>query len=230
MKGFNGFPPKGTLIKVPALFFSELLPEIDSLPELKVTLYCFWRLQQKEGQVVFIRRREILNDTGFMQGLGIREDQRHEALSEGLERAVMRGTLLHVQIDEQGRSDDLYFMNTARGRAAVEGIEKGQWFPDLGAIVPLNVTVERPNLYRLYEENIGPLTSLIAERLQDLEKDYPEAWIKEAIEAAAFQNKRGLRYIEKILEHRRDKGSDRDNRSQNAKRFITGKYGDEIEH
>ena len=40
MKGFPGFPDgKQRLTAVPSLFFSDLLPIIDNLAELKVTLY-----------------------------------------------------------------------------------------------------------------------------------------------------------------------------------------------
>lgn len=231
MKGFTGFPPKGALIKIPGLFFSELLPEIDSLQELKVTLYCFWRMQQKEGQVIFLRRREMVADPTFMHGLGTREDQRLEALTEGLERAVMRGTLLHVKAEDNGRSEDLYFMNTARGRAAVEGIEQGKWFPELGSTVPLTVTVERPNLYRLYEQNIGPLTSLIAERLGDLEETYPEEWIEEAIGIAVSNNIHKLSYVEAILKRWQVEGRGEEQRDiPDEQRFKSGKKWDEIEH
>ena len=50
MKGFPGFPSgKLRLTQVPNLFFSDLLPSIDNLAEMKVTLYAFWALAQKEG-------------------------------------------------------------------------------------------------------------------------------------------------------------------------------------
>ena len=50
MKGFSGFPKGKTRITpVPNLFFSELMPFIDDIDELKLTLYCFWRLGLKEG-------------------------------------------------------------------------------------------------------------------------------------------------------------------------------------
>lgn len=231
MKGFRGFPQKGTLIRIPGLFFSELLPQIDSLPELKVTLYCFWRMQQKEGQVVFLRKQEMLIDTAFMSGLGRHDDQRAAALEEGLERAITRGTLLHVRVEEDDRTDDLYFMNTARGRAAVEGIEQGKWFPEIESLIPLHVTVERPTLYRLYEQNIGPLTPLIAERLGDLEEMYPEAWITEAIGIAVANNKHKLSYVEAILKRWQEEGRGDDLRAvPDEQRFKSGKKWDEIEH
>src|SRR5262245_15502426 len=113
MDGFNGFPAKGRLTKIPGLFFSELLPQIDHLGELKITLYAFWRLQHKEGHTVFLRRFEIANDETFMAGLGARKVDQQAALDEGLERAVARGTLLHVRVEGGKRTDDLYFVNTA---------------------------------------------------------------------------------------------------------------------
>ena len=38
MKGFAGFAEKANMVVMPAPFFSELLPIIDHLGELKVTL------------------------------------------------------------------------------------------------------------------------------------------------------------------------------------------------
>ena len=52
MKGFAGFPDgKLRLTQIPNLFFSDLLPIIDNLAEMKVTLYAFWALSQREGAV-----------------------------------------------------------------------------------------------------------------------------------------------------------------------------------
>ena len=46
MKGFPGFPDgKLKLTQIPNLFFSDLLPIIDDLGELKVKLYAFWALE-----------------------------------------------------------------------------------------------------------------------------------------------------------------------------------------
>jgi DNA replication protein len=230
MKGFSGFPQRGHLVKMPSLFFSQLLPQIDSLAELKVTLYCFWRLQHKEGQVVFVREREIIADHAFMNGLASRQDDQIAALRDGLERAVARGTLLHVRFERNGEEDDLYFVNTPRGQAAVEGIRQGRWEPESVSSSLLRVSVERPNIFILYEQNIGPLTPLIAERLRDLELTYPFAWIEEAIKIAVLSNKRRLSYVEGILRRWQSEGRDvQDDQPYDWRRFISGKYGDEIE-
>lgn len=229
MKGFTGFPQKGRLIRLPVAFFSELLPAIDTLAELKVTLYCLWRLQQKEGQVPYLRRSEILADQVFMSGLGPREDDRRQALQDGLERAVARGTLLYVHVQGEKWEEDLYFVNTPRGQAAVEGIEKGEWAPRLDRTVPVDIVVERPNIYTLYEQNIGPLTPLIADSLHDLEQTYSREWIEEAIRIAVERNARKLSYVEGILKRWQAEG--RGEMQQNdPRRFISGKYSDDIEY
>src|SRR5690606_33156183 len=99
MQQFNGFPPgKARTVAVPGQFFSELLPMIDDLAELKVTLYLFWALQQQEGEYRYLTLRELLKDTRFLSGLAPDPDEAAEAARAGLARAVERGTLLHVQI------------------------------------------------------------------------------------------------------------------------------------
>ena len=230
MIGFGGFPQKGRLVKVPGLFFSELLPQIDSLAELKVTLYCIWRLQQKEGGVPYLWEREIRGDDAFLSGLGTRDSERRAALADGLERAVARGTLLHARLSRGGQEESLYLMNTARGRAAVEGLEQGKWQPEGSADRLFDLTIERPNLFTLYEQNIGPLTPLIADSLRDLEATYPEDWIEEAIEIAVARNKRSLAYVEGILRRRAEEGSaGEDEAEQDWRRYLSGKYGRQID-
>ena len=63
MKGFAGFPIGITRVSpVPNFFFSELLPYIDSLDELKLTLYCFWNLGLKEGDLRYLSHNELEMD------------------------------------------------------------------------------------------------------------------------------------------------------------------------
>ena len=129
MEGFAGFPEKGRLTKIPSLFFRELLPQIDSLPELKVTLYCLWRAQISTGDRVFVRYTDIVQDAVFLSGLAAREHERIPQLQEGLERAVARGTLLQVHVQNEDEEEELYFINSSRGREAIEAIEKGDMVP-----------------------------------------------------------------------------------------------------
>jgi DnaD/phage-associated family protein len=207
MKGFPGFPEgKLRLTPVPNLFFSDLLPIIDNLGELKVTLYTFWALGQKEGLVRYLRLADFLNDSEFIKGMGPTSSLAAEALTDSIERAVARGTFLHINVESADGKMDLYFLNTEKGRAAVEGITRGEWRPDPNEDTPITLLVERPNAFVLYEQNIGPLTPLIAEELRDAEQTYPMSWIEEAIGVAVENNVRKWRYILAILERWRQEG------------------------
>lgn len=189
---FKGFPngPNGRIL-LPERFFSDLLPAIDDLGELKLTLYCFWALQQREGDYRYLRLRDVLADQVFMAGMGADPEA---AARAALDRAVQRGTLLEVSLDNGA----VYFMNTERGRAAIAALERGDWLPG-DAERPIAGIIERPNIFALYEQNIGPLTPMLAEMLADAERTYPPEWITDAVKAAVEGNKRSWRYIEAIL-------------------------------
>ena len=64
------------------------------------------------------------------------------------------------------------------------------------------------NTFAIYESNIGPLTPMIADSLQDAEKIYPADWIKDAIALAVENNKRNWRYCETILKRWQESGKD----------------------
>lgn len=207
MKGFSGFPDgKLRLTSVPNLFFSDLLPIIDNLAEMKVTLYAFWALSQREGAVRYLRLADFLGDSEFMKGLGPTSTLATELLLDGVERAVARGTFLHVNVESADGRMDLYFLNSEKGRAAVDGITRGEWRPGRDDDQPITLLVERPNIFVLYEQNIGPLTPIIADELRDAEQNYPLRWIEEAIQLAVENNVRKWRYVLTILERWRQEG------------------------
>jgi DNA replication protein len=231
MKGFSGFPEgKQRLTPIPNLFFSELLPMIDDLGELRMTLYAFWALYQKEGRFQYIREDEILSDRLLKTGFQPQGRTPEDAMREALERTVLRGTLLKVSLTFSDRKEDLYFLNSPKGRAAVRAIEDGQWTPTGDEQAPVELAVERPNIYTLYEHNIGPLTPMIAEKLRAAEADFPPAWIEEAMRIAVENNVRKWRYVEAILEdwqrNGRDERSFRNDTDKARRRYIEGEYAD----
>ena len=225
MKTFSGFPSgKAHSASIPEPAFTDLIPLIDDLAELKLTLHVLWRLGQQRGKVRYLRRADLASDQVLLSGLG---DAPAEALSGALERAVERGTLLRVETSAGGTSEELYFANTPKGRAAVEAIGRGEWPDELES-------AGRPNVFTLYELNIGMLTPLIADELREAEQTYPAEWIEEAFREAVSLNKRSWKYIRAILERWRTEGrgdeADRRSREADRKRDIEGKYGEYIEH
>jgi DnaD/phage-associated family protein len=214
---------------VPAQFFSELMPEIDHLGEMKVSLYAFWFLDRLESSVRYLTYEDFSSEDVLIQGLG------QDGLDEALDRAVNRGTLLRVQADGvPGTSTDtLFFLNTPRGRAAVQSIQNGQWKPQIQEHPPVSLDVERPNIYRLYEENIGPLTPMIADMLREAEQTYRQEWLEEAIRIAVQNNVRRWKYVEAILRSWQEDGRDGANRrnpEKDRRKYTEGEFADFIEH
>ncbi|MBI2757429.1 MAG: DnaD domain protein [Chloroflexi bacterium] len=199
---FKGFTDSETFTQLPDSFFHHLLKEIKDADELKVTAYFLWRIE-------FINDPfRALCQTDFESGLlGLSTEE----VASGLEKAVQRGSLLKVQKDAL-----FYFLlNSPRGRAAVQAMESERWNPKIGgAIVP----VERPNVFKLYEENIGPLTPLIADALKDAEEIYSSEWVADAVGLAVTNNKRNWKYCEAILKRWKEEGrGEKQNRRDDKK-------------
>ncbi|MGQ9675759.1 MAG: DnaD domain-containing protein [Chloroflexota bacterium] len=200
---FAGFPAgsfKGTVF--PNLFFSVVLPEIDSLAELKLILAVFWRLQEKKGYPQYVTLSEMVAE-GIRLGViepGNQEPER--ATRDLLQSAVERGVLLHLLARFPNRMEDIYFVNSVQGRKAVQQLRQGEL--DIGQELvekpEAKTAVERKDVFTLYEQNIGLLTPLIAEQLQEAEQLYPAEWVEEAFRLAVEYNKRSWRYIRSILE------------------------------
>lgn len=228
---FRGFPTRSSLTPVPDIFFSRLLAEIDSLPELKVVLHVFWRLYRKQGALKSITCEELTSDKTLVEGL-----DGTEVLRGALDSAVGHGILLHVVLGGEGGARDAYFINSEANRAAVAKIQSGE----LSAHVmpqPQSHTREEPaNVFALYEQNIGLLTPMIAEELKEAEKLYPALWIEEAFREAVSLNKRNWRYIARILERwsLEGKGSGESGRDpkkeRGPSRYLRGRYGHLVRH
>jgi DnaD/phage-associated family protein len=206
MKGFPGFPEgKVRSVAVPEPFFTDLLPLIDNLPELKVTLYGLWQLNLREGPYRFLRREDFSADTDFMRGLAASPRQAEEILDDALERAEARGTFLGVRVEDEKSEQRLYFMNTPKGREAVNKLTRGEWRPP-AISESASVSALRSNTFTLYEQNIGPLTPMLVEELRDALATYPAAWIEDAIRIAVKNNVRRLKYILAVLERMQTEG------------------------
>jgi DNA replication protein len=239
---FAGFPSgKNPYVPVPEVFFTVLLPEIEDVAELKVSLHLFWLLAQKKGDPRCVSDRELLADMVLLRSLKRKGDPRpvEERLRHGLEQAVARGSILRIYLkllSEASDEEELvgwYFFNTARSRKIVNELQGGELVPasllaaqddepgeqtqaykNSGSVEPagragglrgyerasqVQVQIERPNIFILYEQNIGLLSPLIADELRDAADSYPAEWIETAFREAVLHNKRKWSYIRAIL-------------------------------
>ncbi|MCC6148274.1 MAG: DnaD domain protein [Anaerolineaceae bacterium] len=234
MSRFSGFPPGKTfLTPLPDVFFQDLLPVIDNLPELKVILYTFWFLNRQQGSARYFTFQDFLQDKRLLEGLTDDPAVAPAVLQTALDRAVAHSVLLQAALLENGEKKTLYFLNTANGRAALKAFQAGHWSPDPNTHVIPALEQESSSIYRLYEENVGPLTPMIADMLRDAEQIYPSEWIREALQIAIENNIRRWRYVEAILKSWQENGrhgTDRQDLEKNRNYYLKGDSANFIEH
>lgn len=231
MAEFTGFPDGAQKTPIPNIFFSSILPQIHDLTELKVTLHVFWALFGKKGYLRYVTLRELASDKTLMSGLVGAGGDGQEALERGLKGAVARGVLITTKLQSKGQDHSLYFLNTESDRRARERIRNGEI--DLGALpVPEPYSEEpRPNIFALYEDNVGHLTPLVSEMLKEAEKSYPETWIIEAIGESVRNGVPKWSYIEAILRKWRAEGKAVGETGRHSKegedtgKYFRGRYG-----
>ena len=190
MKSFGGFQDSETFTSIPDTFFRELLQDITDAAEFKVVLHALWSIEHMDSAA-----RALTEEDFTSAALGLPMEQ----LKPALDRAVEHGILLRA-----GRGKAIwYFLNSPRGRAGARALSEGK---TIGASDVASLPLERLNVFRLYEENIGPLTPLIADALKDAEVTYSPEWVADAIELAVRNNKRSWSYSQAILKRWKEEG------------------------
>lgn len=206
---------------VPNVVFSELLPMMDDLAQVKVTLHVFYLLSQKKGSPRYVTLEELRGDTTLMQGLEFKK----ENLTRGLQKAVACGALMLAEADGKA----WYFFNTPESVRVLDRLANGE----LKLAVDVRVVPEEPqplpNIYKLYEQQIGALSPIIVDELKEAEAEYPPEVIQDAFRSAAENNKRSWRYVNKILlDWTRSNKHEKTSRTSTRERrpSITGKLAD----
>ena len=193
---FQGFVKGVRYIPVPAPVFGELLQEIQDINELKIILRIFRLLHNKKGLERYVSIDELLADRVLSIGLGSMDlNNRRTNIIQSLESSTKRKILIKINRKDIGTS--AYFLNTEFERQSMKKM------PDLehqSDFEPWETGEDRPNIYSLYEQNIGILTPIVAEKIGEAEQKYPVEWIEEAIAEAVSLNSRNWRYISRILE------------------------------
>ncbi len=232
-KVFPGFPARAEVTPIPNLFFSAVMPKVDGIVELKTILHVFWLLSRRRGYPQFVTYGELLSDPILIGGIEGEAKAKDEVLRRALGQAVQHGAMLHLSIDRDGQPEDAYFINSEAAREAINKIQQGE-FPQLVLVPRKGKEAEikpLPNIFSLYEQNIGMLTPMIDGYLKEAEKLYPAEWIESAFKEAVGLNKRSWKYIARILERWAIEGKDdgklgRDfKKEDDREKYIRGKYG-----
>ena len=232
----EGFPSSARATAVPSLFFAGVLPRIETVEELLVTLYFFYAQGRRRRSPPFVTRRELAADGALARALanlcgdgGQAPDTGPSGLDRGLALAVERGSLLRVEAKGDGRNEELYLMATPYNRRAAQRLAGADL--RLEEPLPPAAPAEPCNIFALYEENIGAITPLIADDLKDAEERYRPQWIEAAFREAVSLNKRSWRYIHSILRRWEAEGPDYEKTGRDTeadrleRRYARGKRG-----
>ena len=204
---YAGFPRRVRVVPVPAPLLGSLLSEIDDLAELKCTLRVIALLSRKRGHPRFVTLREMQADESLARAIPTPDTQKGDGaktadlIERALGGAVKRGTLAFAIVGADGGRQPIFGLNSELDRNALEKLaqEPPEWLKRDAEPPPVH-PADRPNVFELYEQNIGILSPMIADALREAEDMYPEEWIEDAIDEAVKQNKRSWRYVSAILE------------------------------
>lgn len=212
---FTGFTRDTLYTPVPNPLFGPLLEEIQDQAELKVTLRALWLLHRKRGWPRMIAQQELLNDLTLTRTFSAAGQDSMEEILRGLRLAVSRRTLLSHQAVANDAAQQFYLLNTDSNRNALARLGTGVTIGSVedGENLDENVGVEapdsgKPNIFAMYEENVGMLSPILAEELKEAEDLYPWQWVCDAFGIAAAENKRSWRYIAGILRRWAAEGKD----------------------
>ncbi len=192
---------KTDFISLPDSFFTQTVPKIRDLAELKVVLYVAYLALRKQDHPHFVTYKELKAESCRLSA-----ELNEETLRQALGSTVKHGALLHSTLNIDGMLEDVYSLTVdSRQPPAV-------------------------NIFALYEQNIGMITPMIAEELKEAEKLYPPQWIEEAFKEAVTLNKRSWKYISRILERWASEGKDSGKHRRSIKKvdpdkYIKGRYG-----
>ncbi len=232
-KPFIDFVEQAEVTPVPNQFFTTVMPRIDDIAELKTVLHILWLLSYQKDYPCLITQKDLLSDPVLVRGIAKEDGRVEETLTRAMTLAVEHGILLRLEIQKGGKFENAYLLNGEAERSLVDKIQRGE--AQLPNIIVKKVdsgqTLLQPNIFALYEQNIGMLTPMIVEELKEAEKYYPSDWIESAFKEAVRMNKRSWKYIARILERWNIEGKDdgkleRHFKTENGPdKYVRGKYG-----
>jgi len=232
---FAGFPARLDFTAVPTTFITRLMPEIDDINELKVTLHLIQALYHKRGYPRYVSFADLASDKTLLAGLKPDCKTPAETLRHALDRTIERGVVIGHKVEGNGTPDEVFVLNSEEGRKGLEKLLRGELtvraIPGGRDSGPLP---KPDNIFTMYEQNIGMLTPIIAEELRSAEREYPAKWVEEAFKEAVALNKRNWRYIARILENWATKGKDgkpgRPTQREDPEKYFKGEYGHLVRH
>lgn len=234
----SGVPAGARWSPIPDVVLGEALPDLPDAVTVKLLLHVLWRTGRREPQAPpALRQGDLEADSTLARGLhacGVEEKDRSAVLTAAVDRLADDGWLLVAAASGATGAHRWIWPNTPEGRQHHERWRDGEAIlPD--APLPLPAAAEpRRSAYALFEDNVGPLTPLIAEELAEAIERHGEPWVEDAIRLAVANNVRRWSYVRAILERWGREGRvdevDRADSGRGRERDAQGPYAAYIRH
>ena len=199
----DGFPRGVQFTPVPNPLLASLLEEIDSLDELKVTLRAIHGLHRQRKVPASIGFDELFSDRTVAAMLNASGQELEQLVESAVQAATNRGILLVIGNKSQQRQ---IYLNTEPVRRALvrQGVDvtatqnvgtskQAETWADTEAASP------KQDAVTFYEQNIAPVTPVVADNIHAALEEHPEDEVLLAIRKAAEANARSWNYIAAIL-------------------------------
>ena len=137
----------------PIEILTKVLKKIENIETIKFLIFTLYRFQAENLKIQFFTKSQIESSNSLSEILAD-----IKKLDIILKELVDLGVFISIETNYKNKKEQLYLLNNARNRAAIRAIETGEWLPKSN--VEEITFVDRPNIYQLYEDNIGALTPM----------------------------------------------------------------------
>ena len=190
---------KTDFISLPDSFFTQAVPKIQDLAELKIVLYGTYLILQKQERPYFVTYKELRSHE-LMSTMG------EKTLRQALKSAVEHGTLLHSTLNINGVLEDVYSLTDDSHQPSSVNIF-ALYEQNIGIITPM-IAEELKEADKLYPPQ------------------WIEEAFKEAVTLNKRSWKYITRILERWASEGKDSGEHRrDIKKDGPDKYIKGRYG-----
>lgn len=222
----KSLPSTTTFTPVPDPLLGDVLKSIDDLAELKCILRALWHIHRKKGDLRCVTLAELRDDPV------LRSELDREEIEDAMNGGARRGIFAKGNVTTGHGRVALFVLNQESQRAALRRAMAGdialptndeEW-----TVAPGRAKT-RPNVFDLYEQEIGMITPVVADELKAAEAEYPREWIQTAVREAALSGKRSWPYVRAILRRWNKEGKSDGKFGRNTKARDPRRYIEEYE-
>lgn len=190
---------KTDFISLPDSFFTQAVPKIQDLAELKIVLYVAYLILRKQGRPYFVTYKELRSHE-LIATMG------KETLRQALDSTVEHGALLHSNLNINGVLEDVYSLTDDRLQPSAINIF-ALYEQNIGIITPM-IAEELKEAEKLYPPQ------------------WIEEAFKEAVTLNKRSWRYIARILERWASEGKDSGEyKRDIKKDGPDKYIKGRYG-----